>query len=55
MAARKTSSSSAKGKRKEGKSAVGAELLERIAADPDDVASYLVYADMLTTSGDPRG
>ncbi len=55
MAARKTSSSSAKGKRKEGKSAVGAELLDRIAADPDDVASYLVYADMLTTTGDPRG
>lgn len=32
-----------------------AELEAAIAADPDDVANYLVYADWIQTLGDPRG
>jgi uncharacterized protein (TIGR02996 family) len=30
-------------------------LIARIAADPDEVAHYLVYADWLLEQGDPRG
>jgi uncharacterized protein (TIGR02996 family) len=33
----------------------GAELLARILADPHDLALRTVYADWLTTIGDPRG
>jgi uncharacterized protein (TIGR02996 family) len=29
--------------------------LQELAANPDDVATYLVYADLLQTRGDPRG
>jgi uncharacterized protein (TIGR02996 family) len=31
------------------------ELLERLAANPDDTESLLVYADLLQQAGDPRG
>ena len=34
---------------------IEAELLAQIAAAPDDVAPYLVYADWLQQRGDPRG
>ena len=33
----------------------GDELLARIAADPDDDSTYLVYADWLEAAGDPVG
>src|SRR5580692_370250 len=33
----------------------GDQLLARIAADPDDDSTYLVYADWLTSTGDPIG
>ncbi|HET9483051.1 MAG TPA: TIGR02996 domain-containing protein [Xanthomonadales bacterium] len=34
---------------------INAELEAAIAAAPDDIASYLVYADWLIARGDPRG